>query len=439
MLGDGSANVRQLHAQQLHQTLDLFACNSGLPNWETPKSRERVKRLKIAQEYRHAAQIAKRRGPGPATRTVAALRDSAKPLALPGVHPTAQVEPGETALATTDSSLLSHIQFKKAPERLESKWHAPWILQRVISGHTGWVRTVDVDPSNQWMVTGGNDRLLKFWDLASSELKLTLTGHISAIRCARVSKRHPYVFSGGEDSQVKCWDLEQNRVVRHYHGHLSGVYTLALHPSMDIFCTGGRDAAVRVWDMRTRKAVHVLEGHRHTVFSIAIQNNEPQIVSGSADNMVRCWDLVAGKSLMTMTHHKKTVRSLMMHPREYTFASCSADNIKVWLCPRPSFDRNMAKCKSIVNCSAYRDEPADNTGVFVAGGDAGHLHFYDWRTGQLFQTIKSTPQPGSLEAESGIFDMAFDLSESRLITAECDKTIKVWREDPDAVKPHEFD
>lgn len=42
-------------------------------------------------------------------------------------------------------------------------------------------------------------------------------------------------------------------------------------------------------------------------------------------------------------------------------------------------------------------------------------------------------QPGSLDSESGIFACVFDSSESRLITAEADKTIKVYAEDNMAV------
>lgn len=41
------------------------------------------------------------------------------------------------------------------------KWHPPWKLKRVISGHLGWVRSVAVDPSNEWFATGGGDRLVK--------------------------------------------------------------------------------------------------------------------------------------------------------------------------------------------------------------------------------------------------------------------------------------
>lgn len=153
------------------------------------------------------------------------------------------------------------------------KWHAPWKLYRVISGHLGWVRSVAFDPSNEWFATGAGDRTIKIWDTASGQLKLTLTGHIEQVTGLAVSSRHPYLFSVGLDKTVRwvaprahghllsaaasplrvdcrlcarslpsprCWDLEYNRVIRYYHGHLSGVYSVALHPALDVLFTGGR-------------------------------------------------------------------------------------------------------------------------------------------------------------------------------------------------------
>lgn len=68
--------------------------------------------------------------------------------------------------------------------------------------------------------------------------------------------------------------------------------------------------------------------------------------------------------------------------------------------------------------------------------DNGTIHMWDWRTGYNFQRIHAAVQPGSLDSESGIFACMFDHSESRLITAEADKTIKVYREDDTAVSFH---
>ncbi|XP_045490596.1 pleiotropic regulator 1 [Pieris rapae] len=316
---------------------------------------------------------------------------------------------------------------RKAPVMPKPKWHAPWKLCRVISGHLGWVRCVAVEPGNEWFATGAADRVIKIWDLASGKLKVSLTGHVSTVRGLEVSARHPYLFSCGEDRQVKCWDLEYNKVIRHYHGHLSAVYTLALHPTIDVLLSAGRDGTARVWDMRTKANVHTLTGHTDTVASLVSQASEPQIITGSHDSTIRLWDLAAGKSLCTLTNHKKSVRSIVIHPTLNTFASASPDNIKQWKCPEGKFIQNLSGHNAIVNCMAINPE-----GVLVSGGDNGTMYLWDWRTGYNFQRLQAAVQPGSMDSEAGIFAMTFDHSGSRLITTEADKTIKIYKEDDTA-------
>jgi pleiotropic regulator 1 len=85
----------------------------------------------------------------------------------------------------------NQVQTRKAMSMNMPKptWHAPWKLYRVISGHTGWVRSVAVEPGNEWFATGAADRMIKIWDLASGKLKLSLTGHVSTVRGLVVSPR----------------------------------------------------------------------------------------------------------------------------------------------------------------------------------------------------------------------------------------------------------
>ena len=123
----------------------------------------------------------------------AAARDRTKPKTSNALA--VALSPGTVPGSKPPNSVLT--QFKKPHEqsaqlipRLASKWpkpkwHQPWKLYRVISGHMGWVRSVTVDPSNEWFATGSADRTIKIWDLASGQLKLTLTGHIEQVRVAR--------------------------------------------------------------------------------------------------------------------------------------------------------------------------------------------------------------------------------------------------------------
>lgn len=153
--------------------------------------------------------------------------------------------------------------------------------------------------------------------------------------------------------------------------------------------------------------------------------------------------------MVTLTHHKKSVRALAIHPTEYSFASGSAggNNIKKWKCPEGAFVFNFSGHNAIINTLSVNAE-----GVFFSGGtfrlphiasghdavkiyakilkskitgDNGTLTFWDYNTGTPFQNMDDVPQPGSLEAEAGVFCSTFDQTGTRLITGGADKTIKV--------------
>jgi len=443
--------------RSLKRTHDMFIGNQELRRQEDADATEMLLRIKMFDEYEQVKDVpeqvtddnlasmsflqaplalddaSREAVPNAITKMLTDGGDSAGPGRAASSRP-AGPAPGPLVPLQPKSDPMTTVQIQPArarPEIPKPVWHPPWKLMRVLSGHEGWVRTVAVDPSNEWFASSGNDRLIKIWDLASGTLKLSLTGHIATVRSVAISDRHPYLFSASEDCEVKCWDLEQNMVIRNYHGHLSGVYCVKLHPTLNILATGGRDSSVRIWDMRTKMAIFVFGGHTNAVCALEAQAAEPQFISGSMDRMVRLWDLAAGKCSVTLTNHKKSIRALATHPTEYTFVSCAADNNKVWKCPKGSFERNIQGHDAIVNGAVVR-EAEQGSSILIAGTDNGMLHFWDWRSGYKFQTYQGVAQPGSMSAENGIFALSLDQSGSRLITGECDKTVKIYREDPDA-------
>jgi WD40 repeat protein len=119
--------------------------------------------------------------------------------------------------------------------------------------------------------------------------------------------------------------------------------------------------------------------------------------------------------------------------------SAGGNNIKKWKCPEGAFVFNFSGHNAIINTLSVNAE-----GVFFSGGaystlccptdlthnlaaDNGSLSFWDYNTGTSFQNMEDVPQPGSLEAEAGVFCSTFDMTGTRLITGGADKTIKVRR------------
>lgn len=292
-----------------------------------------------------------------------------------------------------------------------------------------------------------------------------MTGHTNTVRSVKVSTLSPYLYSAGEDRRVKCWDLEQNKVIRDYHGHLSGVYSVDAHPNQQILVSAGRDCCLRIWDVRTKSQISVIEGHSNTISQVIMQSNEPQIISSSHDSTIRFLDLRNLKTLKVLTNHKKAVRSICLTElcdnsidndlnQHKNLVSGGCDNIKFWDMQYDGefkhnmkdslenihemnsneYNKNRIDYKNIVNKLGEDENKVVNTltinkdNIMVAGLDSGFLRFWDLDSGYNFQNIQVIPQPGSLESESSIFGAKFDLSSTRLITTECDKTIKMWKE-----------
>ena len=123
------------------------------------------------------------------------------------------------------------------------------------------------------------------------------------------------------------------------------------------------------------------------------------------------------------------VRALALLPKLFMWASAAPDNIKQWKCPEGEFVQNLPGHNAFVISLAVNED-----GVLVSGGDNGSLQFWDWNTGFCYQKTDTKPQSGSIDSEAGIYALKFDKSHSRLISCEADKTVKMWKEDPDATE-----
>lgn len=325
-----------------------------------------------------------------------------------------------------NNEMNNQLSLYEAEEANEGTVHPNWKLSKVLIGHKGWVRSVAIDPSNKFFVTGSADTTIKAWDLATGSLKLTLTSHLMAVRSVDISNRHPYLFSSGEDKSIKLWDLEKNTVIRDYHGHLSGVYSISVHPTLDVLISGSRDSSIKVWDIRTSIPIMTLQGHKQPITKVVTQPTDPQIVSSSQDKTIRFWDLRNSKTQTVLTHHRKAVRTLSLNPIEWSMASASADSIRQWKFPDGAYlaSLNHSDEDKIVNSLSINQ---DN--VLFVGGDEGEMTFYDWNSTKKFQTVQNPLVPGSLDSEGGILTSSFDLTGSRLIVGGRDKSVKIWQEE----------
>ncbi|HTJ42811.1 MAG TPA: protein kinase [Kofleriaceae bacterium] len=159
-----------------------------------------------------------------------------------------------------------------------------------LRGHTDRIYTAIWSADGALIATGSYDTTARVWDVASRKTTMILRGHHDAVDGLAFTGDGRLV-TGGEDRSVRVWDLAtgQGRVLADLPGR---VYRLAL--DRDHVYAAGSDGLVHVvgLDGSTR----AFAGHRGEVDDVVVLagGSGTKIASGSDDGTLRVWDASTG-------------------------------------------------------------------------------------------------------------------------------------------------
>jgi len=195
--------------------------------------------------------------------------------------------------------------------------------------HERIVKSVNFAKDNKRILTGGQDKILRIFDLTKKEADpIKLEGHTQPIKVALWSADDNLIYSAGGESEFKVWDSRTLTVVKTVatkaplsslelsldRKHITTCtgkevaffdldtfavvksFTLSnesnsasLAPDRSAFVVGGTDFWVRVYDFNTGKEQEVLKGHHGPVHCVRYSPDGAAFASGSEDGTVRLW------------------------------------------------------------------------------------------------------------------------------------------------------
>lgn len=86
-------------------------------------------------------------------------------------------------------------------------------------GHLSQVFCVTFDRTGRYVITGGDDKLIKVWDTTTGLLRYTFRGHQGELADLSVNFENTCLASGSTDKTVRVWSLKDGQPLMIFKNH----------------------------------------------------------------------------------------------------------------------------------------------------------------------------------------------------------------------------
>lgn len=173
------------------------------------------------------------------------------------------------------------------------EWNIPeGSISRKFKGHISSIRSLDITPDSNYLVSASNDRQLKVWDITKGECVATLGDEILAAMVAtRISHDGTKVYCGTYGGDIGVYDLKSYKLLARKETNLISINAICLTPDDRILITGSNNQTVDLWDAATLKHIATLTGHTHWVRNVSVTDDGKKIISCAFDGTIRIWNI----------------------------------------------------------------------------------------------------------------------------------------------------
>jgi WD40 repeat protein len=161
------------------------------------------------------------------------------------------------------------------------------------------VYSVTFSPDGKTLASGGEDKIIKLWDVATGRKLKRLTGHTGEVRAVAFSPDGRMLASGGIDKTIKLWNVDSGQELRSLAGHPDGARSVAFSPDGRTLASGGMDKSVTFWDVETGHELRSLASDTVPFESVAFSPDGRKLASGNG-SMVKVWDVSSGHDLTSL-------------------------------------------------------------------------------------------------------------------------------------------
>jgi WD40 repeat protein len=281
-------------------------------------------------------------------------------------------------------------------------------------------------PDGTRLVSVGNDRMLRLWEVSTRHLIREMRGHAGAIYRVAIDSRGRWAATASADKTLRIWDLESGRAVHLLEGHLGNIYGVAFSPDGQLVASASDDSSVRLWRPGPGSRADGAGHHADTVETVALDPTGRLVASGGYDRLVKLWDAATSESLLTLSHDGP-LSAVAFFPQGDLLAAAGEDKrIRIWRTidgiEGPTLEGHLGAVTGLVvspDGTMLASSSIDG-GVRVWTVPAGYR-------GTGYPTTPVWPAPRVLkEHRSRVEDVAFGPDSQTLASASADATVRLW-------------
>ena len=205
-------------------------------------------------------------------------------------------------------------------------WSGEMHSLRAVVSQQGLVWAVAVSPDRKTVVTGGDDRTARLWDVATGKQLGPALQHQGAVRHVAFGPDGKTIVTRSDDNTVRLWEVATGKQLGPDLKHQNRVSAVDFSPDGKTVLTGRHDYTARLWEVATGKQLGPDLQHQDGVTAVAFSPDGKTVLTGSHDRTARLWEAATGKQLGRALRHQGVVEWLAFSPDGKTVLTSSIGN-----------------------------------------------------------------------------------------------------------------